>query len=68
MLINFFLQKLVKLLTNVGKRQAVLVQCRHFSAGASFKVHVHCMLWKDMVFNTTFNNISVISYRSVLLT
>ena len=30
-------QKLVKLLTNVGKRQAVLVQCRHFSAGASFK-------------------------------
>ena len=38
----FFLQKLVKLLTNVGKRQAVLVQCRHFSAGASFKVHVRC--------------------------
>ena len=38
MLINFFLQKLVKLLTNVGKRQAVLVQCRPFSAGSSFKV------------------------------
>lgn len=29
--------KLVKFLTNVGKRQAVLVQCRNFSAGSSFK-------------------------------
>ena len=45
----------------------VVKQCKHIRAISYLVVHCICLFVCLMVFNATFNNISAISWRSVLL-